>query len=125
MKQSVYNRHSKAFKQMSAYVVIKHKPNAEFIQVARIAFKHCESTTYCYFDLTGQRMVLGSASGYGYDKAAAAFDDAVEKALAQIKEQKHYYISEQYTVLTHLKNASQGLNFDHKFPSGYTVLQAV
>lgn len=75
----IYEQHSAAFRNVSAYVVLK---NGE--RVATIAFKFPADGAgrlYAYVHWLGITMVRGFAGGYGYDKRSAAVADATRKAI--------------------------------------------
>lgn len=71
---SIYKQHDKAFQNVAAYLIIKGGE-----PVAKIAFKYPRdgaSRLWAYAQVFGYRMARGYASGYGYDKATAATEDA-------------------------------------------------
>lgn len=76
---NIYDQHSKAFNQVASAALVKQGK-----QVGTIAFKYPkagEGRLTCYLHIHGLSMVKGSASGYGYDKSSASFEQAI-KALA-------------------------------------------
>lgn len=72
--KTVYQKHDSAFPLVSAgALVINGK------QVGTIAFKFPKDGAgrlSCFLHIHGYPMVIGTASGYGYDKKAAAFESA-------------------------------------------------
>ncbi len=76
---SIYDQHGKAFSNVSSAALVKQGR-----QIGTIAFKWPKDGAgrlTCYLHVHGLTMVKGSASGYGYDKASASFEQAI-KALA-------------------------------------------
>ena len=74
MSKTVYTKHDSAFSQVSAGALVL---NGE--QVGTLAFKHSKDGAgrlSCYLHLHAHAMVVGTASGYGYDKMGAAFESA-------------------------------------------------
>lgn len=74
---NIYDQHTAAFKNVSAYVILKDGE-----RVATIAFKFPADGAgrlYAYVHWFGIPMVRGFANGYGYDKKSAAVEDAVDK----------------------------------------------
>mgnify|MGYP000855203912 CR=1 FL=1 len=83
----IYEQHTAAFANVSAYVVLK---DGEL--VAKIAFKFPKDGAgrlYAYVHWLGSEMVRGSASGYGYDKRSAAVADAAHKVKLDDREDGH------------------------------------
>lgn len=82
MKTSnIYDKHRAAFSRVTAAALVKSGN-----QIGTIAFKYPADGAgrlYCYLHIHGEEMVRGSASGYGYDKAGAAFESAVSAAIAK------------------------------------------
>lgn len=66
-KPGIYEQHDAAFKNISAYAILK---NGE--RVATAAFKH-GGRAWCYLHAIGTPMQRGSAGGGGYDRSSAAF----------------------------------------------------
>lgn len=117
----IYEQHTAAFANVSAYAVLK---DGEL--VARIAFKFPKDGAgrlYAYVHWIGLEMVRGSTSGYGYDKRSAAVTDAVHKGAPAID--KTYEKSpwpEFSAALWH----DGGKCWDDKLhDAGFTVIQAV
>lgn len=74
MATNIYDLHSKAFNQVSAFVVMLNNERA-----ATIAFKFPKdgaSRLWAYVHWMGVPMVRGYAGGYGYDKRTAACNSA-------------------------------------------------
>ncbi len=82
----IYDLHSAAFAQVSAYIILKDGE-----KVATVAFKYPKDgagRVWCYLHVVGLEMVRGYAGGYGYDKTSAAFDDAA-KAQTKVEKAEH------------------------------------
>lgn len=74
-KSDIYDQHRQAFKNVSAYVIVKDGK-----RVASIAFKFPADGVgrlWAYVHFFAVPMVRGQAKGYGYDKASAAVENAV------------------------------------------------
>jgi hypothetical protein len=72
---NIYDQHQAAFRNVSAYVILK---NGE--RVATIAFKWPRGERlYAYVHWIGVEMTRGHANGGGYDKRSAAVASAVNK----------------------------------------------
>ena len=72
----IYDQHDRAFKNVSAYVVMK-----DGHIVAAITFKFPKDGAgrlNAYVHFLGTQMVRGFANGYGYDKRSTAVEDAVQ-----------------------------------------------
>lgn len=73
----IYDQFDKATAQVGAYAILK---DGKF--VGRVVFKYPRDGAgrlYCYLQAWGATMVRGFASGGGYDKRTAAFEDAARK----------------------------------------------
>ena len=68
---SIYDKHLKAFSNVSAYVIMKDGE-----RLANISLKYGNACT-AYVHWLGVAMTSGRACGYGYDKASAACSEAV------------------------------------------------
>lgn len=76
MTSKIYDQHDAAFRNVSAYVVLKDgKP------VAKVAFKFGGAVT-AYVHWLGLEMTRGQAGGGGYDRQSAAVAYAARKAIA-------------------------------------------
>lgn len=76
MTTDIYNQHQTAFKNVSAYVIMKDA------RVATIAFrfpKDGAGRLWAYVHWIGTEMVRGYAGGGGYDKKSAAVESACDK----------------------------------------------
>jgi hypothetical protein len=76
---TIYDQHDTAFASVSAFALVHAGA-----QVGTLAFKYPADGAgrlWCYLHLHGSEMVRGSATGYGYDKAGAAFESAVTALL--------------------------------------------
>ena len=74
--QQVYAKHESAFKLVSAGALVVNG-----VQMGTLAFKFPasgEGKLFCFLHIHGFPMVVGSASGYGYDKKGAALEKACE-----------------------------------------------
>ena len=72
--KTVYQKHESAFPLVSAGVIVKNG-----IKLGTIAFKFPKDGAgrlTCFLHIHGYPMVIGTASGYGYDKKAAALESA-------------------------------------------------
>lgn len=72
--KTIYQKHDAAFPLISAGSLVING-----IQKGTIAFKFPKDGTgrlSCYLHLFGYPMVIGTASGYGYDKKSAALESA-------------------------------------------------
>jgi hypothetical protein len=81
MSKSVYDKHDSAFNLVSAGALVTNG-----IQVGTLAFKFPtkgEGKLSCFLHLHGHQMVVGSASGYGYDKKGAALESACKQLSAE------------------------------------------
>ena len=71
---NIYDSHNSAFKFVTAGALV-----VDGVQVGTIAFKFPtkgEGRVTCFLHIHGFTMVKGTASGYGYDKKAAALESA-------------------------------------------------
>lgn len=76
----IYDQHSAAFANVSAYVVVKDGE-----RIASVAFKYPRDGAgrlYAYVHVFGTEMTRGFAAGGGYDKRSAAVEDAVRRIKA-------------------------------------------
>lgn len=70
----IYDKHAKAFNLVSAGALVVNDT-----QIGTLSFKYPvkgEGRLTCFLHIHGYTMVSGSASGYGYDKAAASLESA-------------------------------------------------
>lgn len=77
MSRKIYDQHAAAFRQVSAFVVLKDGE-----PVAKVALKFPADGAgrlYAYVHWLGCEMVRDFAGGYGYDKRTAAFEAAALK----------------------------------------------
>ena len=78
MNQDIYDLHARAFKNVSAFVVI----DSTGAKIATIAFKFPTDGARrlnCFLHVLGVPMVKGHADGYGYDKRSAALVSAAHR----------------------------------------------
>src|SRR5574337_1185668 len=83
---NIYDLHSKAFDNVSAYVICKDGE-----RVATVAFRFPRDGAgrlWCYLHVLGVPMVRAYASGYGYDKKSAACVAASHKVEAYTGEDR-------------------------------------
>ncbi len=131
----IYDFHTKAFRNVSAYVVLKDGE-----RVATIAFKFPADGAgrlYAYVHWLGIPMVRGYAGGYGYDKRSAAVANAVRKGdlVSSVKARAdelniaptdgrpwHDHVA---AFVDALENDSGSDWNDRLTSAGFTVLQAV
>jgi hypothetical protein len=74
--QQIYAKHDSTFKLVSAGALV-----VDGVQKGTLAFKFPasgEGVLLCFFHIHGTPMVIGKASGYGYDKKGAALEKACE-----------------------------------------------
>jgi hypothetical protein len=77
---TIYDKHDKAFQLVSAFVLAI---GAEKVGTVAIKYpKDGAGRLTAYVHIIGTEMVLGTASGYGYDKASAALESAARKFTA-------------------------------------------
>lgn len=80
--QQVYTKHDASFKLVSAGALV-----VGGVQVGTISFKFPNDGAgklFCFLHIFGAPMVVGSASGYGYDKKGAALEKAC-KSLCDVE----------------------------------------
>jgi hypothetical protein len=90
---TVYEKHSKAFELVSAGALVVNGT-----QIGTLAFKFPKDGAgrlTCFLHIYGSVMVVGTASGYGYDKKGAA----LESACGNLCDIEHASILEHYPVL--------------------------
>lgn len=80
MATDIYELHGKAFRNVSAYVVVGTYSKGAPDLKARVAFKHSEGgRVTCYLHIFGGPMVRGWANGGGYDKWSASASVATSR----------------------------------------------
>lgn len=80
--EQIYAKQETAFKLVSAGALV-----VDGVQKGTLAFKYPasgEGALLCFFHIHGTPMVIGKASGYGYDKKSAALEKAC-KSLCDIE----------------------------------------
>lgn len=119
MPTSIYDLHSAAFANVSAYVILDAKGE----RVATVAFKYPHDGAgrlYCYLHVLGTPMVRGHAGGFGYAKHDAAIAKAARK-LVLAKPETEAPVAEFQAALT-----DSGHSWETELRNaGFTVLQAV
>ena len=73
---NIYDLHSKAFSNTSAYVICANGERAMTIAIKYP--KDGAGRLWAYVHFIGQPMVRSYANGYGYDKTSAAITNAIE-----------------------------------------------
>jgi hypothetical protein len=120
---SIYDQHDRAFKHVSAYVILKGNE-----RVATIAFKYPRDgagRTYAYVHWLGVSMVRGHASGCGYDKHSAACSVAVRNLKPRCATERHNDAIAAAPFIAALEKDG-GWTWDRCLAdAGFTVLQAV
>ena len=128
MVNKIYDQHNASFAKVEGYVITEKGGND---RLATVAFKFPEDGAgrlYCYLHLIGIPMVRGSATGYGYDKRSAAFEDATDKLGIS---NDHHIDTVKYTnLIIAFRKAgcvgNGGSNWDRALrEAGYNVLQAI
>lgn len=123
MKNKIYDQHDAAFKNVSAYIVMKDGE-----RVATIAFKFPRDGAgrlYAYVHWIGVEMVRGHANGYGYDKKSAACESAMS-ALFKLGDLAPIYPNSPLHPFFKALDNIGGSTWDAKLrEAGFTVLQAV
>lgn len=135
---TIYDLHSKAFSNVSAFVVMREKRKSddtgtELERVATIAMKYPRdgaSRQWCYLHVLGLPMVRGYAGGCGYDKNSAAFQDAAARQCgAKLESWQTSDYSGEYRIAALMRDSFNGreghdwqANLRH---AGFIVLQAV
>jgi hypothetical protein len=72
---NIYDKHAKAFENVRAAVIVDGNGNRK----ATVSIKYPKDGAgrlTLFLHIIGTEMVYGTASGYGYDKAGAAFENA-------------------------------------------------
>ncbi len=125
MENKVYDQHSTAFNQVSAYVVL----NGAKELVATVAFKFPKDGSgrlYCYLHIHGVAMVRGFANGYGYDKISAAAGSAVKRIVARNDERPTDAATRETILAMQAAIKDSGYSWDRELENaGFTVFQAV
>ena len=128
MSQDIYDLHARAFKNVSAFVVIDSTGD----RVATIAFKFPNdgaARLNCYLHVMGVSMVKGHADGYGYDKKSAAAANAARR-VADYSETDRNGHWKQHAETRDSIVAALKINGGHSWineleSAGFVVLQAV
>jgi len=128
MNQDIYDKHARAFKNVSAFVVLDSDAN----RVATIAFKFPNdgaSRLNCYLHVMGVAMVKGHADGYGYDKRSAALANAARRVgdYDETDRNGHWkqHAETRDSIVAALK-IDGGHSWIHELESvGFAVMQAV
>lgn len=128
MNRAIYDQHDAAFRNVSAFVILK---GSERVATIAIKFpKDGAGRLYAYVHWIGSEMVRGMAGGYGYDKRSAAVTDAASKVDMSDREDGHrddfgQPVTERAEFVGAL-SASDGRDWTRALEAaGFTVLQAV
>lgn len=123
MTTSVYDKHSKAFQHVSAYVIVK-----DGNQVGSIAYKFPKDGAgrlTCFLHFNGYAMVTGFAGGCGYDKKSAALESAASKLFTATNDYTGLSAIEKYPVIADLKNIGGSDAYMVLAEHGYSLFKAV
>lgn len=127
MTRKIYDQHDAAFRQVSAYVVLKDGE-----PVARVALKFPADGAgrlYAYVHWLECEMVRDFAGGYGYDKRTAAFEAAALKIDATGDRHRQMHDDGTLEHLADFKTACQlhsGYDWTRALEQvGFRVVQAV
>ncbi len=82
MTNSVYDKHSKHFAQVAAYVIIDSEGNQKGTMSVKYP-KDGMGKLYLYLHLYGSQMVQVSVSGCGFDKLSVAVQKAADQYVKQ------------------------------------------
>ena len=119
---NIYDQHTAAFANVSAYVVMKGGES-----VATIAFKFPKDGAgrlYAYVHWVGIEMVRGHANGYGYDKKSASVANAVGKLPVSVHNPDCR--DAQFINFKAALQNDNGYDFEYRLREvGFTVHQAV
>lgn len=125
-RNPIYDQCDKAFNRVSAHVIVKDGE-----RIATVAFKYPADGAgrlQCFLHVLGLPMVKGTASGYGYDKASAAFANAAEKqAKVKLEDWQTGDHSAEFAIALAMVNGFRdGYSWlDNLREAGFTVWQAV
>ena len=127
---SIYDQHDVAFRNVSAYVILKDNE-----LVARVSFKFPKDGAgrlYAYVHWLGTQMVRGYAGGYGYDKASAAVASAAKRMPMKVSidpAEDNYVRADslpEYHKFLYELLEDGGEYWDNRLrKAGFTVIQAV
>lgn len=100
---TVYEKHDKAFSNVSAYAIVKDGQ-----LVGKIAYKFPKDGAgrlVCFLHFHGYEMVTGYAGGYGYDKRSASLEAAADhKDLLKVNEYSGLSAMDEFPVIKDLQN---------------------
>lgn len=121
----IYDQHDAAFRQVSAFVIMKGKE-----RVATVALKYPADGAgrlYAYVQWLGIEMVRGHASGGGYDKRSAAVAVAARKMTdPKMEDGRPLPMANNYRGFIAALLPDDGRYWDQRLrDAGFTVLQAV
>ena len=116
MTISTIDQHEKAFKNVSAYVIIKNG-----VCLARINIKHGVAVQ-AFITTKHSKYYKGKASGGGYDKKMASIADAASK----LKADNDTLTIDEYKILDSIVNGyNNGLSIYQSLPDDFTVINAI
>lgn len=119
----IYEKHSKAFANVSAYVVLRNGQH-----IARVAFKHAKSGMQldAYVHLFGIPMERGYARGGGYDKHTAAVSSAAQRIKASKPDMRYVQDVAAFDAFIAAALLDDGSRWDTQLRTrGFAVIQAV
>lgn len=116
MTTPTIEQHDKAFKSVSAYVIIKNG-----VCLARINIKY-GVTVQAFIITKHSKYYKGKAGGGGYDKKMAAMADAASK----LKADNDQLTMDEYKILDSIVNGyNNGLSIYQSLPDDFTVINAI
>lgn len=119
----IYDQHDAAFRNVSAYVVLK---DGERVGSVALKFGASGLRTTAFVHFHGTTMVKGIASGGGYDKATAAVAHAARKMAPVFPVDRGLGHASGYDAFrTALLKDAGPRWYDALRDAGFTVLQAV
>lgn len=126
MTKSIYDQHQATFKNVSAFVILDENHEV----YAKVSIKYPRDGAgrlYAYVHIIGERMVRGSATGYGYDKGSAAVSKAF--TIARLNDPFAEGGDDSPTAVR-LKDIREALhdgsiNWYDALPTEYTVIQVI
>lgn len=124
MPADIYEQHDKAFRDVSAFVILK---DGERVATVALKFpKDGAGRLWAYVHWIGLPMVRGYAGGFGYDKRSAAVAAAAKKMALPVPCEEKVATGEGYTAFVKALEDGDGHNWACRLErAGFTVLQAV
>ncbi|MCL8384174.1 hypothetical protein [Xanthobacter aminoxidans] len=127
MPADIYEQHDKAFRDVSAFVILK---DGERVATVALKFpKDGAGRLWAYVHWLGLPMVRGYAGGFGYDKRSAAVASAIRHIADAEAEGHRYAAPEEKALRAAFTGALEG-DSGHDWAcrlerAGFAVLQAV